>query len=492
MPTDKNSPFYSSVTPHDVTSLCEIIFNKSPFPMWVIDAASLQILLVNKCAVKQYGYTKKQFLLMTMHDLHSSENIRSEKYVRVYEQKKNQQQHQLKNQELIDVSIRSYPVTINGRTARLVSAMNITEKKLREQQLNLLESIIRNMVDGIMITKIEGRGKRVIRYINPAYEKMSGYTAAELMGKPPGILHGAYTDKYELERLNLCISSGEPYFGELLNYNKEGKAFWLHFNLLPVKNNKGKVSHVISIARDVTAIKKNEEIKQALAKDLLRTTQDIKQFSFITSHNFRAPLTNMLALIELINQKDLDEGNKRLVNLLKHSAHHLNDIINDLIKILILKETGRVEKTLVNLEEVFERTKRKYKIQLDAIDAVVEIDFKEHWIRFHAGYLSSIFEHLFSNAIKFRRPDVPLVIKASSEKKEGLIKLSFGDNGKGLNPKVIRERLFGLYQHFHIEEEGKGLGLFTVKSLVEGIGASIHAEGNINEGLHFIIEIPSH
>lgn len=142
---------------------------------------------------------------------------------------------------------------------------DITRQKKEQHHLKLLESVITNTMDAVMITEAEPfdePGPQIL-YVNEAFTKMTGYSAAEVIGKTPRILQGPKTDREELERLSEHIRRWEPCEVTLINYKKSGEEFWINFTLNPVADEKGWYTHWISIDRDVT-VRKNEELEKLL------------------------------------------------------------------------------------------------------------------------------------------------------------------------------------------------------------------------------------
>jgi light-regulated signal transduction histidine kinase (bacteriophytochrome) len=91
------------------------------------------------------------------------------------------------------------------------------------------------------------------------------------------------------------------------------------------------------------------------------------------------------------------------------------------------------------------------------------------------------------NSIKFRKPEVPLVIAISSEEKGGEVVLRISDNGLGLDMQLFSDKAFKLYQRYHTHREGRGFGLYLVRVMVESFGGTISVEGRLGEGTTFTI-----
>ncbi|MDP4285327.1 MAG: PAS domain S-box protein [Bacteroidota bacterium] len=150
----------------------------------------------------------------------------------------------------------------NGEPIKAVgTCQDISQRKEREEQLKLLESVIVNSNDAVIITEaelIDEPGPRII-YVNDAFTKMTGYTKAELIDKTPRILQGPKSDRTQLDKLKIAMQKGESREITIINYKKSGEEFYINFSVNPVADENGKITHFISIERDVTEQKKSEE-----------------------------------------------------------------------------------------------------------------------------------------------------------------------------------------------------------------------------------------
>ncbi|MEJ7692640.1 ATP-binding protein [Daejeonella sp.] len=104
------------------------------------------------------------------------------------------------------------------------------------------------------------------------------------------------------------------------------------------------------------------------------------------------------------------------------------------------------------------------------------------------SYMHSIFYNLISNSIKYRRPDVDPRIEISSHLSESKLTINFNDNGSGIDMVKHGDKLFGLYKRFHANIEGKGMGLYMVKTQVETLGGKVSVRSEVGRGAEFIIE----
>lgn len=184
----------------------------------------------------------------------------------------------------------------------VVNSRDITDKIEEEHKLKLLESVITNTNDAVLITEAEPFDEPAPRiiYVNEAFTKMTGYSAAEVIGKSPRILQGPNSNKEELAKLGRSLRNWEPYEITTTNYKKSGEEFWINFTVIPVADEKGWYTHWIAIERDVTEQKTKE-----LEKELLNTISDI--FNQCIDNDLTACLTKLCAHITKFGDFDFAE-----------------------------------------------------------------------------------------------------------------------------------------------------------------------------------------
>lgn len=145
------------------------------------------------------------------------------------------------------------------------------------EQLRLFESAVVNANDAIVITTAdaldEPLGPQIV-YVNEAFTRMSGWSSAEVVGKTPRILQGELSDRTQLDRIRTALQNCLPVRAELINYHKNGSKYWVEINIVPIADAQGKITHFVSVQRDITEQKQEnieletrvEERTQALQK----------------------------------------------------------------------------------------------------------------------------------------------------------------------------------------------------------------------------------
>jgi PAS domain S-box-containing protein len=380
----------------------------------------------------------------------------------------------------------------NGKPVRMIGAIqDVTKQKEEEQRLRLLETVITQSKDAVMITDID-TSKNVIPniiFVNSAFTDITGYPADEIIGKSPEILFGKKSDFLEFEKLRTAVEEYKECFVETISYKKSGEEFWINFSMIPVTDKEGEHSHWISIQRDVTVEKEREKEREQLIRELTQNNKDLKQFSYITSHNLRAPLSNLTGLLNLIEEIPIEDSElKEIINGFSKSTHLLNETINDLVKVIIIKDNPSIQKEKLLIKDVFENVFNQLSFLISANKPILKIDLEVETIfDINKSYLESIFLNLLTNAINYREPSRQLRISIATKVEDNKLFMTFKDNGIGIDLEKNNDKIFGLYQRFHNYPESKGLGLYLVKSQVESMGGTISVDSNVGKGTTFTI-----
>ncbi|MGK4569071.1 PAS domain-containing sensor histidine kinase [Flavobacterium sp. 3HN19-14] len=381
----------------------------------------------------------------------------------------------------------------NGVPTRMIGAMqDITKRKEEEQRLKLLETVITNTKDAVLITDADSTEFSIpkIVFVNEAFTIMSGYTYNDAVGHSPMMFYGAKSSATELNKLISCIRAKVECEIEILSYKKGGEEYWVRFSMVPVFNSENEHTHWISIQRDVTERKKQEKEREQLINELTQNNKDLRQFSYITSHNLRAPLSNLIGLLQLIDEIPIDNDELReIVDGFSKSTYLLNETISDLGKVVIIRDNPSIEKQLLPVRESLENVLEQINNQITTSHAKIKIDVKTtDFVYSNKAYFDSILLNLLTNAIKYRSAERALEIFISVKEDENFTTLTFSDNGIGIDLVKFSEKIFGLYQRFHNYPDSKGLGLYLVKSQIESMGGEIEIDSEVNKGTTFTIK----
>ncbi|MBP6460076.1 MAG: PAS domain-containing protein [Crocinitomicaceae bacterium] len=380
----------------------------------------------------------------------------------------------------------------SGKSLRMIGAIqDITKQKEEEQRLKLLETVITHTKDSVIITEAnlnEGNLPNIV-YVNPAFSITSGYNSNEIVGKSLEIFRGSNSDLQEYDKLITAIKTKQECQVETLSYKKDKEPYWVNFTMLPVYNSDEELSHWVSIQRDVTEDKKQEVEKEQLIKELTQNNKDLQQFSYITSHNLRAPLSNLTGLLNLIEDIPIENPElKEIIDGFNKSTHLLNDTINDLVRVIIIKDNPSIEKESLLLKDIFEDVFSQLDFLIGLHKPIIKFDFEEvSFLNTNKSYLESILLNLLTNSIKYKSDSRKLKINIVAHQLEDSVVLIFKDNGIGIDLERNKDKVFGLYQRFHDYPDSKGLGLYLVKSQVETMGGTISIDSKVNVGTTFTL-----
>lgn len=324
--------------------------------------------------------------------------------------------------------------------------------------------------------------------VNQAACKHYGYSREEFLSMTIKKIRPTH-DLEKLEKTTLRNKGTNNYFeGMFDHYKKNGELIHVNIqsNTISFAGNAAR----LVVATDLTEKIKTQREREQLIAELLQHNKDLRQFSYITSHNIRGPIAQLLGLTNLLEHYKVEDPTlSKILTGIQQVAGNFDETIKDLSGILNIKDRPSILREEINLDILCNKVHMQCKSSLDESNAAVHIDFsKAAHINFNIEYLESILLNLFTNAIKYRSKTTPLQIYINTEAVENKIILKFRDNGMGVDVDYHKEKLFGLYQRFHENIEGKGIGLFLIKTQMEALRGSVHMESKVNAGTLFTLQ----
>ncbi|MEM8720417.1 MAG: PAS domain S-box protein [Cyanobacteria bacterium P01_G01_bin.39] len=382
---------------------------------------------------------------------------------------------------------------VNGIVAVVA---DISQQKKQAEQVRLLQSVVVNTNDAVLITEaepIDEPGPRII-YVNEAFTRTTGYTLEEVLGKTPRILQGPKTNRQALDKVRAALAKWQPITVETINYRKDGSEFWVEFSIVAVANKQGIYTHWISVQRDITERKRLAEISLALERE--REVSEIKtRFFAMASHEFRTPLSTVLAAAQLIEQSPRvwQDAEKRSRNLqrIQNSVKNMVQLLDDILTIN-RAETGKLEFNpqpvdLAKLcrhcvEEIQLSAGENYQITFTCSEPEFELSLDKKLMR-------SIMANLLSNAIKYSPQGGEVKVTLKFWRK--WVEIQIADQGIGIPAKYLKR----LFEPFHRAENvrripGTGLGLLIVKKFVDLHQGQISLTSQINVGTTVTVTLP--
>lgn len=353
----------------------------------------------------------------------------------------------------------------------------------------------------------------VIENWNKGAEKIKGYKAEEIIGKNFSIFYTEEDRKAGLaeQLINEARATGKANH-EGWRIRKDGSSFWGSVSITPLKDMHGNLLGFSKVTRDLTqkkiaddSIARQTEILKQKNVDLENMNRELQSFAYVSSHDLQEPLRKIRTFSDRIIELDyerLSEKGKDFFGRMNEAAKRMQNLIEDLLEYARTNVTER-KFEIIRLEDIIEEGKVDLKESIEAGNISIKYngDCKLYVISFQ---FRQLFHNLFTNSIKFSRPDVPGKINISCtsgvgssfniaelEPDKTYTHISVSDNGIGFDEQY-NQRIFDVFQRLHGKQEfkGTGIGLAICKKIVENHHGFIIAKGKLNEGATFDIYIP--
>jgi diguanylate cyclase (GGDEF)-like protein/PAS domain S-box-containing protein len=232
------------------------LFFDSPLPKWIFDDASLAFLAVNAAAVEHYGWSEAEFLRMTLEDIRPTQDLGQFRRL-LHEHGLSELayypvvRHLRRDGTVLHTELHSRAVVYEGRAAHLVVARDVSARIEAERALRLHATAVEASPNGVLVTDARLPGQPIV-LVNPAFERITGYPAAEVLGRNCRFLQGEDRDQPVLAELRAALAARRPFHGVLRNYRRDGEMFWNELHLAPAFDETGELTHYVGIQNDVT------------------------------------------------------------------------------------------------------------------------------------------------------------------------------------------------------------------------------------------------
>ena len=485
-----------------------IMFRDSPLPMWVFDLETRAFLDVNETAVRQYGYSREEFLSMTLADIRPREEVPQLDRAFTPDRRGIVHQglfrHRKKDGSVIDVEVTTQEITFGDRAARVAVVLDVTERvraeaererliRELEQERERLRSIF---AQAPAVIALYHGPEHVIRVVNPTWEQVVGRRG--VVGKPLREVFPELEGSGLLELLDQVYRTGEPFVGNELRvmFDRTGsgvqeESFW-NFVWQPLTDGAGRVTDVFVHAVEVTDQVRARRVVEQKAEELARlaralevSNRELDQFAYVASHDLKAPLRGIANLSQWIEEdvgaRDLSQDTREHLALLRGRVHRMEGLIDGILQ---YSRAGRVRE---RPEEVDTGALVREVVDLLAPPGNVAVEPAPGLpvLVTERLPLQQVLMNLVGNAVKYtRRPDAR--IQVAAEDAGDFWEFRVRDNGPGIAPEY-HERIFGIFQTLEARDkvEGTGIGLSLVKKIVESRGGRVWVESFEGAGSTF-------
>jgi len=373
---------------------------------------------------------------------------------------------------------------------------DITERRRAEESRRAIEERFRAVAETAHDAIVSADSRGNISYFNNAAERIFGYPAADVLGKPLTVLMPERFHDAHGRGLARFLSTGEAHVigktVELTGKRKDGSEFPLELSLASWKS--GEQTFFTAIIRDVTERKRAEEALELHRAELARsntelaaTNKELEAFTYSVSHDLRAPLRHVDGFSKILVEEfgpQLDSNAQHCLQRIQEGVRQMGRLVDDLLNL------GRVgRQALIQQRTVLNSVVLEVLAELKPETEGREIEWRIGdlpVVQCDPGLMKLVFTNLLSNAIKFTRPQKGAVIEVGQITADGQPTIFVRDNGIGFNMRYAH-KLFGIFQRLHRQEdfEGTGVGLANVQRIIHKHGGRVWAEAEPYKGATF-------
>ncbi|MFM2065750.1 MAG: hypothetical protein RLZZ584_659 [Pseudomonadota bacterium] len=307
----------------------------------------------------------------------------------------------------------------------VVSLTDITERHIAERQLRKLSLAVEQSPAGIVITDVQGR----IEYVNPAYERASGFAVNEVLGRNPSIVQSGQTPPERYAEMWATLSRGELWRGEFVNRRKSGETYHESSTIVPLRHSDNHISHYLAISEDITERKRLaaeldhhrlhlEELVAERTGELARLNEALGRerdraeaanraksvFLANMSHEIRTPMNAIIGLTHLLQRDARDPAQHERLGRVSSAAQHLLAVINDILDLSKI-ESGKLqlEQAEINMDLLLARACALVgeRARAKGLELVLDAAGLPPLLRGDPTRLSQALVNLLSNAVKF-------------------------------------------------------------------------------------------
>jgi len=519
-------------------------FHSSPYAITITRMSDGQIIEVNESFFKITGYQLADIREQTTIGMHLWDKAEDRAFVLSELTSKGKMQERefqfrKKSGEIITGLFSAEIITVNNEKCVLSSINDITDRKrmgkVLEQSQHFLNLVIENTPNPMWISDKHG----TVIIINESLRNLLKITDEEIIG-----IYNVQKDVQVEEQGFLPLVKSVFTEGKTVEFTIEyntGKekqvnlqtttALIIDIIITPIIDEQGKVINAIAQHKDVTEHRKakeeifrlNVELEQKVAQrtrdlrdsqmallsivedlnasnkevafanqSLDATNKELEAFSYSVSHDLRAPLRSVDAYARMIEEdyaERLDDEGRRLLKVIRDSAHDMGQLISDLLAFSRLSRKG-LQMGRVGMRELF--TKARLQVEQAETGRTIRWDIGEMPPAFgDEAMIREALINLLANAVKYTRPRQDAAIGISGRLDGDDVVYCVTDNGVGFDM-AYKDKLFCVFQRLHsnAEFEGTGIGLALVQRIVQRHGGRVWAEGKVNEGATFYFSLP--
>ncbi len=386
------------------------------------------------------------------------------------------------------IVLRAEVARLSAENEGLRAAHNsIMSGELRASE-SQMRAIVENLHDGLLITDL----RDTVLYANARMSEMTGYSNAELVGQnAPRLLVDA-SHWLPCDERNQQRRQGESGTYELPLLRRDGSTRWMLINGSPLRNDKGEIVGTIGAHFDFTERKLDEAERARFAQRLQNSNRDLEIFAFAVSHDLKQPLRK----IEVFSSRLQNEENAKLsdqgqlyLDRIRVAVGRMTSLIDGLLAYSRVASGdapwGEIDLNQIACDVMFD-----LELVVERAGADVQIGPLPR-VRASAMQMHQLLQNLIGNALDYRRPDVPLIVRVAGCVVGEYHRLEVSDNGRGFEPEQAAH-IFEIFSRLNGDEdsEGSGVGLTICRAIVERHGGTLTAQATPGQGATFRVLLP--
>jgi PAS domain S-box-containing protein len=355
---------------------------------------------------------------------------------------------------------------------------DVTEENRKELDLLRFSNVIHNTINPIQISDAHG----TMVYVNPAFEKVTGYSTEELLGKNPNILNSRKHSKEFWSGVWKHIIARKVWVGRIENQRKDGSPFFTELVISPIVDSQSRIVGYLGAHRDIT-----EQI--ILEQQLVRSQrmESIGTLAAGIAHEVGNPLTAISSLVQVIQRTSTDEFAKEKLELINSQVNRITRIIRELVD--FSRPSARVVKP-TNINRIVKEALNivQYGKKVKDITFTLDLDEQLPEIAAVPDQIVQVCINILMNAVDSldgRRG----TITVQSRRNEFAVEVIVHDTGKGIESSAL-EKIFEPFYTTKTTGQGTGLGLWVSYGIVKSFGGDVFVESTPEQGSTFTVSFP--
>jgi len=378
----------------------------------------------------------------------------------------------------IDALLFIRSVEEKGNRILYVIARDVSEEKKKELDLLRFSNVVHYTVNPIQITDARGR----MIYVNPAFERASGYTREELIGANPNIMSsGKYSKEFWQKAWNI-INSGKAWTGEIENKRKDGSPLFTQILISPIIDVDGKVVGFLGAHRDIT---EQKQLEQQLMHS--QKMESIGTLAAGIAHEVGNPLTSISSIVQVLSRTTSDEYARDKLGLVQSQVHRITKIIRDLVDFsrpsnYQLQATD-IPRAVTDAVGIVKMAKKAREVQFH-----VDVRRQIPLITLVPDQIAQVFINILLNgvdAMMGKKGSIEVVVDRDDEH----VRVDITDTGCGIHNENI-EKIFEPFFTTKPVGEGTGLGLWVSYGIVRSFRGDIRVASEPGQKTTFTVILP--